>query len=206
MKKFATLVMGLTAVFALTACGGKGKEVKAEELQKQAANIEDHQYSEATIKYSYSIDSTGMGETEKDSEKATVKYSYNSEKKEWTTDNTDAKYADMFEDLLYTNLKAMAAAGELDISGEAMAQFEQYGKAEAHYYTNPFGLEAKATFDYNEDGTVMKGSIYAYYAFDKYGYCTKIESKTDITMKMSIMGYEIDGASKVNMSATVSYK
>ena len=54
MKKFTTLVMGLTAVFALTACGGKGKEVKAEDLEKKAAEIEDHEYSQATIKYSYS--------------------------------------------------------------------------------------------------------------------------------------------------------
>ena len=206
MKKFATLVMGLTAVFALTACGGKGQEVKSEDLQKKAAEIEDHEYSEATIKYSYSIDSNAMGEVEKDSEKATVKYTFNKEKKEWTTDNTEAKYAEMFEDLLYMNLKAMAAAGELDISGEAMAQFEQYGKAEAHYYTNPFGLEAKATFNYDEEGTVMKGSVNAYYAFDKYGFCTKVESKTDITMKMSIAGYNIEGQSKVDMSATVSYK
>ena len=205
MKKIATLVMGLAAVCALTACGGKGKEVKAEELTKKAAEIEDHEYSEATIKYSYSIDSTGMGENQKDSEKATVKFTFDKEKKEWTTDNTEAKYASMFKSYLYDNLKAMAAAGEIDVS-ESMETFKQYGEIKAKYYVNPFGLAGEAKFDYNEEGVSMKGTMSTYVAFDKYGFCTKIESKADITMKMEIAGQKIDGTYKVDESATISYK
>ena len=40
MKKITTLVTGLAAVFALTACaGGKGTEIKEEQFKEKAAAV-----------------------------------------------------------------------------------------------------------------------------------------------------------------------
>ena len=177
--------MGLTAVFALTACGGKGKEVKAEDLEKKAAEIEDHEYSQATIKYSYSgtMKEAG-GEEEKVDEKATVTYKFDKESKGWTTEDKEHKYASYFADYLHMNLKELAELGELDISAEAMAQYKEYGDIKVHYYTDPFGLEASAKFNYDQDGSVVKGSMSS--------YSNAIIDKVEEALKNGLVGNDDD--------------
>ena len=199
MKKFATLIMGLTAVFALTACGGKGTEVKEDAFKKEAEAIEEHEYTSATLKYSYSAEEG----KEKESEKGTV--TYTKEGGSWKVGETDLKYADDFSSIFSANLKDLVASGSItaDIGGSA----SQYGmKATTKYYKNPLGIETKASVDTSgEDGT-MKGSMSAYIAFDKYGYVTKVEYKVDMKMSFEMMGEKVDTAMKMSLSATVSYK
>lgn len=217
--------MGLTAVFALTACNSKGKEVKAEEFKEKSAKVEDHQYSEATIKYSYSNeyevpnfgemfgDLLGDDETEpsagetgplKESGKGEAKFTFKDG--EWTTE--EKELSENIIDLVGISFKdADFNVEELTAQYETMAQ--QYGiKSSLKFYVDPFGVELAAKGDINDEKTKSTGKldVYEYVSFDKYGFLTKLNVKVNINSTVKVG--EKDYTTKIisNIDATVSYK
>ena len=211
MKKIITLATGLLAIFALTACNAKGKEVKAEEFKEQAEKIEEHQYNEATVKYTYASDVKIPGTDLLDSETAD---SLNEEKKgeavftfkdgEWTT--TDEEAEDVFDGMIGVSLKdANLDLDNLTAGMESMS--EEYGVDSAvKYYVNPLGVEVSAKGDFKEDGSDGSLDMYEYIAFDKYGYINKLDAKIDIksVSKVGEESYEMRMFTEVH--ATISYK
>ena len=224
MKKFTALVMGLTAVFALTACNSKGKEVKAEEFKEKSAKVEDHQYSEATIKYSYSneyeVPNFGEmfgdllgdeaesleGETgpSKESGKGEAKFTFKDG--EWTTE--EKELSEDIIDLVGISFKdADFDMEELTTQYESMAQ--QYGiKSTLKFYVDPFGVEVTAKGDINDEETKSTGKldVYEYVSFDKYGFLNKLNVKVNINSTVKVG--EKDYTTKIisNIDATISYK
>lgn len=218
MKKITTLVMSLTAVFALTACNSKGKEVKAEEFKEKSAKVEEHQYSEATIKYSYSSemevpnfgemfgDLLGDDETGplKESGKGEAKFTFKDG--EWTTE--EKELSEDIIDLVGISFKdADFDMEELTAQYESMAQ--QYGiKSTLKFYVDPFGVEVTAKGDINDEETKSTGKldVYEYVSFDKYGFLTKLNAKVNINTTVKVG--EKDYTTKIisNIDATISYK
>ena len=223
MKKFTTLIMGLTAVFALTACNSKGKEVKAEDFKEKAAKIEEHSYTEATLKYSYKQeykipntgplfgDETGPLDNEEPKEgKGEAKFTLKDG--EWTSDNKEALQG--FGDVVGSCLKD----ADFELEG-ATADLEEQAKdygidAKVKYYVDPFGIElsAKGSIDTEEELTQTKTkgklNIYEYISFDKYGFVTKLDMKMDIsyTITLGVNGESYDGKMFSDIHCTVSYK
>lgn len=227
MKKYTTLVLGLTAVFALAACNnGKGKEVKEEEFKEKASKVEEHQYTEATLKYSYSEeykipntgplfgddDDTGPLDDEdnetgplndKDSGKGEAKFTLKDGK--WTSDDKEALNG--FGYMIGLNIKDADLA---DINAEFGGVAEEYGvKVTVKYYVDPLGIEIKAKEEIQDNSLFnMKGTvdIYAYLSFDKYGFITKLDAKSDIKYTTKISEQEYETIMFSEMNATISYK
>lgn len=210
MKKIITFITGLIAVFTLTACNAKGKEVKAEEFKEQAEKIEEHQYNEATVKYTYASDlkipnigslDDGTGSSDKE-KKGEAVYTFNGAK--WTT--TDEEAEGLFYGMVGLCLKD--ADLELDNLTDGMESIsKEYGIDSAvKYYVNPLGVEVSAKGDIKEDGSDGSIDIYEYLAFDKYGYLNKLDIKFDIrsVTKADKESYEMRMFTEVH--ATISYK
>ena len=214
MKKITTLVLGLTAVCALTACGGgKGKEVSAKEFKAEAAKIEAHQYTSATLTYEITekgktVDDESLaaallgGEVKtkdvNESEKGSIEYKF--ENGEWTTGSNDAHAAE-YAETMSMNLKDMV--GTLSDDG-----VDGY-----HFYVNPFGVEAVLNIEPTEIYAGIKGgtTMSSYSAYDKYGFVTKGEVKATVTMDFT--GSSVESLAKLgklesitNANITISYK
>lgn len=210
MKKIITFITGLIAVCALTACNAKGKEVKAEEFKEQAEKIEEHQYSEATVKYTYASDvkipNFGLSEDETGSlnEEKKGEAVYTFKDGEWTT--TDEEVDGIFYGMVGLCLKdADLDLDNLTAGMETMSK--EYGIDSAvKYYVNPLGVEVSAKGDIKEDGSDGSLDIYEYLAFDKYGYINKLDAKIDIksVSKIGEESYEMKMFTEVH--ATISYK
>lgn len=210
MKKIITFITGLIAVCALTACNAKGKEVKAEEFKEQAEKIEEHQYNEATVKYTYASDvkipNFGLSEDEtgplNEEKKGEAVYTFKDG--EWTT--TDEEAEGLFYGLIGITLKdADLDLDNLTAGMETMS--EEYGiDSVVKYYVNPLGVEVSAKGDIKEDGADGSLDIYEYLAFDKYGYINKLDAKIDIksVSKIGKESYEMKMFTEVH--ATISYK
>lgn len=201
MKKIATLIMGLAAVLALTACGGKGTKVSEEKFKEKAGQIEEHEYSSATVKYEYSEvihAEDSKEEDKKDEGKGEIKF----EKKDgkWTTDSKDG-FAEEAKMYIEGNLKDMVTAGiDASITGEFVGV-----ETNCTYYTDPFGIE------YTMKGEVeiivkMEIDEKGYMGFDKYGYLTKYESSgTDVsTLDQEILGVKISSKTTTTSKTTIS--
>ena len=208
MKKFTTLVMSMTAVFALTACG-KGTKVSEEEFNKKAAAVEEHQYTEATIKYSFEEemsmpDFTDPSKTVSDNDKDSGEIKLVNNNGKWTV--KDGKDNEEYTSLVGLTLKdANFDAKDMSASYEQMAK--QYGiEAKVSYYSNPLGVEVSAKGNYDQDGAKGKVDIYVYTAFDKYGYITKVEEKVNISGTATYGNNTYSSKMVVKMSATISYK
>lgn len=217
MKKIITFITGLIAICALTACNAKGKEVKAEEFKEQAEKIEEHQYNEATVKYTYASDvkipniaplegETGPSEDETGSlgEEKKGEAVFTFKDGEWTT--TDEEAENIFHGMVGISLKdANLDLDNLTAGMETMSK--QYGIDSAvKYYVNPLGVEVSAKGEFKEDGSDGSLDIYEYIAFDKYGYINKLDAKIDIksVSKIGEESYEMKMFTEVH--ATISYK
>ncbi len=214
MKKFTTLVLGLTAVCALTACGGgRGKEVSAKEFKAEAAKIEEHQYTSATLNY----DITTKGKTVDEEsiaaallggeiktvdvdehEKGTIEYKF--EDGEWTTSSDDV-HASQYLETLGESLKVMVET----LPDEGVKGYK--------FFVGPFGVEATLTLEPMElyDGIKAGSSMATYSEFDKFGFVTKAEAKATTSMDFSASSNEKLAKlgtleSITNGNITVSYK
>lgn len=217
MKKLATFAMGLAAVCALTACNSKGTEVKEEDFKAKAAAVEEHQYSEVTIKWDSQEKSempdmeklftTGEVEMKKeeDSAKGEAKFTFSGG--EWKTDSKENGIAE-FAGMVGLTLKdADFELEDMSESYEAMA--EKYGiETKQKFYTGPLGYEVSAKGNYNDEKTGSgKVDMYCYVAFDQYGYISKYEVKVETsgTAKASEkVSYSASMYLKMNVS--LSYK
>ena len=205
MKKFATLVMGLTAVFALTACG-KGTKVSEEQFKEKAANIEEHQYSSASVKFSYSDVTKVEGkDDEKEEGKGTIEFTFSDGK--WSTTSKDA-FASEASVYVNGNLKDLTASA--DISGMLYGSLEGFD-INTVYYTNPFGIESTIKGSGKVLGVETEMDSKAFYSFDKYGFITKFEENSTSSSKLdaSIAGLNISGAKTTvvtKTNVTISYK
>ena len=222
MKKIITLVTGLAAICALTACNAenKGKEVKPEEFKQKANKIEDHEYSQATIKYTYvtenKVPNTGLlfdGETgSSDDETGSLNGNFKGEAVftlkdgEWTT--TDENAQELFGDSIGVSLKAEDFDLD-DFTAELEVAAKEYNiKSSLKYFVDPLGLEvtAKGDFAENELGTTGSVDIYEYVAFDSYGYITKLDTKIDIKSTLKIADKAYESTFFTDAHATITYK
>ena len=209
--------MGVAAVFALTACdglSGKGTKVSEEQFKEKAAAVEEHQYSEATIKWSSKEETTlpdmeklyTTGEiemkTEKDSDSGETKFTFSNGK--WSTEDAKGDSADLVS-LLSGNLKDVELK---DLTSEYSAMADQYKvDSTINYYVNPLGisLTAKGDFDNGSAGS-GKLDLSAYMSFDKYGYVTKAEYKVSVTGTGKVGEKSYSAKMLMQMTATISYK
>lgn len=212
MKKFTTLVMSMTAVFALTACG-KGTQVSEEKFKEKAAAVEEHQYSSATIKWSYSSEITAPdfsallsgGEAEskttKEKDSGTTEVTFQNGK--WTTSETNEN-ALMFVDAISETLKDVDVS---EFTASATAAVKQYGvDTKITYYDSPLGIEITAKGDYKDESGSGSVNMSSYVSFDKYGFVTKLEEKVNAGGTASYAGKSYTAKTVMNMSATISYK
>ena len=204
MKKFTTLVMSMTAVFALTACG-KGSKVSEEQFKEKANAVEEHQYSSATVKYSYSVLTKTEGEEDKKDEgKGTIEFTFSDGK--WSTTSSD-KYASEVKYYVGANVKELLAAKDL---GEALSGDAEGVESKMTYYANPLGVEYSAKGSFESEGLKMSIDEKGYYGFDKYGFVTKVESSGTNSEEMNISALGVTVASKVSVTSkeniTISYK
>ena len=216
MKKFTTLVMGMTAVFALTACGGKGSEVSEEKFKEKAAAVEEHQYSEVTIKWDSSekmtmpdmekLFTTGEVEmkTEEDSAKGEAKFTFDNG--EWKTDSKENGIAEFASMVGLTLKDADFDLSDMSESYEAMA--EQYGiEAKQKFYTGPLGYEVSAKGSYNDEKTGSgKVDLYCYVAFDQYGYITKYDVKVETSGTAKYAEKSYSSSMSMKAAVTLAYK
>lgn len=212
MKKLFKLFVGLAAVCALTACGGgKGSEVSSAEFKKQAAAVEEHEYTGATVSYNGSVEMsmpdfeklmTGTVEmkTEKEELKGEIKF----EKKngEWTTDSTDVALDDYFE---LANVKDLVANSNFEASLNEMGSSHGV-KSNTKFMTGPLGIEISAKGEVNENGAKGNVDVYYYMSFDNYGYITREEIKMNTTSKVSSSSASYESVMKVDLTVTVSYQ
>ena len=204
MKKITTLVMSMTAVFALTACG-KGSKVSEEQFKEKANAVEAHQYSSATVKYSYSSVTKTEGEDDKKDEgNGTIEFTFSDGK--WSTTSSD-KYASEVKYYVGANVKDLLAAQDLSaaLSGDAEGV-----ESKMTYYTNPLGIEYSTKGSYESDSFKMSIDEKGYYAFDKYGFLTKVESSGTNSEEMNVSALGVTVASKATVTSkeniTISYK
>ncbi len=213
MKKFATLVMGLAAVCALTACGeSKGTKVSEEKFKEKAAAIEEHDYSEATVKWNYKEsgttpsynEETGKLETKEESVDKKGEFKATFSNGSWKTEEKDS-YAQQFFSMLSMNLKDVDLK---DLTSSASQTAEHY-KVEANtsFYTGPLGVAvtAKGDIDGGEEGK-GKLDLSTYIAFDQYGFVTKVSYKGTIDVEAKYGEQTIKVSEKMDMSCTISYK
>ena len=158
MKRKHLALLGLIPLLALTACDGG---VSAQQFKEEAAKVEAHTYSEATVKYDIDIEMIFI------SDKGTGEITYTRDDKgDWTTTSTD-KHAEEMAGQLTANL------ADFDPQSEMSADDIPEGiKCEVKYYINPFKVTVSLDGAHEEDGmnTTMKGA--AEFRFDQYGYCT----------------------------------
>ena len=188
MKRKHLALLGLIPLLALTACDGG---VSAQQFKEEAAKVEAHTYSEATVKYEIDINMILV------SDKGTGEITYTCDDKgNWTTTSTD-KHAENLAGQLTANL------ADFDPQSEMSADDIPEGiKFEVKYYINPFKVIGSIDGTYEEDGvnTTMKGA--SEFRFDQYGYCTYylVDINTEASMPSLTM------RTKLYTKLEISYK
>ena len=194
MKLGKTLLVGL-ATISLVACSNNyGKEVKEEEFQAAAKEVEKASYSKAVLSYKvYSkVSVTGM-ETETTDIKGKIKYSKD-EGGEFVPDS-DQDIPDELED--YEDVVGMNIAIAID---EMKADTSESFKFQ--YFTSPLGILATMNLDLNEDGVKSSTNISSYVQFNKNGLMVK--QTFDMTSKASAKEYSSNSVEKLTL--TISYQ
>lgn len=195
MKLIKTFFLGAT-VMALGGCamgGGvsaEGQKVNEAQFQEEAAKVEDHQYTKATVTYSIVEKHTGDGEPNVN-DKGKLTFTYDGG---WQLDagQNVPESISAYED--YLGLKVSAAMAMIpDGSGYTIS-----------YYKSPLGILSKMSQSQSESGVSYSVSANAYMKFDKYGYLIKGVSTYKVSYKMNVAGqkasYSIDEKNEVTIS------
>ena len=208
MKK-SLFALSLVAICALTACSGN--KVSQEKFKEEANKIEDHDYTEATLKIKGSYELSGLGEGFDGSESVddTFKYTYDAQEKEWKAEKEEGE-----EYLVYvgSNVKDL----NLDkLSLEEAKAYVEDGDINVVFYVNPLKIEMTVDAKLNveteympgvsmtETGTVKGNETMT---FDKYGYLTSEVGKMDINITMTAAGQSMTLVMKEDLNVTISYK
>ena len=196
MKLIKTFFIGAAAL-TLSACamggGAKGTKVSEEKFAAEAAKVEDHQYSKATVKYS--IVEKHKNDGEKDvTEKGTLKFSFSNGS--WGLDAGQSMPEAIREYDEYLGLRISYAMSMIP-SGQGYT---------INYYTNPLGMYAKMSQKQSESGVSYSVSASAYMGFDKYGYLVEATSTYDYSYKVSAGGVSASQSANEKNEVTISYQ
>lgn len=197
MKLIKTFFIGATAL-TLSACamggGAKGQKVSEEKFAAEAAKVEDHQYSKATVKYS--IVEKHKNDGEKDvNEKGTLKFSFSNGSWELDAGQNMPEAIGEYED--YLGLRISYAMSMIPSGEEAYT---------VSYYTNPLGVYAKMSQKASESGVSISMSASSYMGFDKYGYLVEATSSYDYSYKVSVAGVSSSQSANEKMEVNISYQ
>lgn len=222
MKRIATLVTGLVIIFGLAACNAyKGREVKEEAFKEKADKIEEHQYTEALVKFSYTaeaimpnasassiqeeqIDDEGIGSLFDGA--GNIETTFTLSNGRWESTNKEAN--GLLGGIVGTSVKK----AELLLSGffgRYFALAEKYDIDRAiKYYVNPFGIERSVKGDFEDKETNTSGSVdvYTYFAFEKYGYLNKLEIKDNIETYTIFKDKVYENKVSGNYIVSITYK
>lgn len=194
MKLGKTLLVGL-ATISLVACSNNyGKEVKEEEFQAAAKEVEPASYSKAVLSYKvYSkVSVTGM-ETETTDIKGEIKYSKD-EGGAFVPDSGQ-NIPEELED--YEDVVGMDIAVAIDgMKANASESFK------FQYFTSPLGVLATMNLELNEDGVKSSTKISSYIQFNNNGLMAK--ETFELTSKASAKEYSSNSVEK--MEINVSYQ
>lgn len=194
MKLGKTLLVGL-ATISLVACSNNyGKEVKEEEFQAAAKEVEKASYSKAVLSYKiYSkVSVTGM-ETETTDIKGEIKYS---------KDEGGAFFPDSGQNIPeeledYEDVVGMDIVTAIDDMEAGTSQSFKF-----QYYTSPLGILGTMNLELNEDGVKSSTKVSSYIQFNNNGLMVK--ETFDMTAKASAKGYSSNSVEKLTL--TVSYQ
>ena len=196
--KLNKILIGSASLVLLTGCFLFQQKVSAEKFQEKVDAIEEHEYSKATV--SYKIDEKGTGTYEDATEKASgkIEFTYDADSKTWSTESSD-KHASQCKSYLYTIRGQKVTSMEPEDDDEM--------KYETTYYVNPLGAKMTVKGEYTLLGVTYKTNSSATVKFDKYGYVTKYDSKTDTSTSGEIVsGVSVSGTLKGTESYSISYK
>lgn len=194
MKLGKTLLVGL-ATISLVACSSNyGKEVKEEEFQAAAKEVEKASYSKAVLSYKiYSkVSVTGM-ETETTDIKGEIKYSKD-EGGAFVPDSGQNIPEELDEYGVAAGMNIADAYDEIDAGTSETFTFK--------FYTSPLGILATMSMNYNEDGMKGETKMTNYIQFNNNGLLVK--QTVDMTAKASAKGYSSSSVEKLTL--TVSYQ
>ena len=194
MKLGKTLLVGL-ATISLVACSNNyGKEVKEEEFQAAAKEVEPASYSKAVLSYKiYSkVSGTGM-ETETTDIKGEIKYSKD-EGGKFVPDSGQSVPEELDEYGTAAGMDIAEAYGEIDAGTSETFKFK--------FYTSPLGILATMSINVNEDGMKSETKMTNYIQFNNNGLLVK--QTVDMTSKASAKGYSSNSVEKITV--TVSYQ
>ena len=194
MKLGKTLLVGL-ATISLVACSNNyGKEVKEEEFQAAAKEVEKASYSKAVLSYKIyaKVSATGM-ETETTDLKGEIKYSKD-EGGKFVPDSGQSVPEELDEYGTAAGMNIAEAYDEIDADASETFKFK--------FYTSPLGILATMSINYNEDGMKSETKMTNYIQFNNNGLAVK--QTVDMTSKASAKGYSSNSVEKLTL--TVSYQ
>ena len=199
MKVLNKVFMGAAMLVVLTACGPQ--KVSAEKFQAKIDALEEHQYSEAVVKYEYNMVGTGIMEEITDNSKGEAKFTR--QDSGWVAEKAEDQELASY---LYT-IKGMKI--DQDDHSEDIPEGVDY---KVTYYVNPLQVvtytNGKGTMEIMEgvNAEMTMNKCKDTIQFDKYGYFVKETAKVDVTMKASVSGMSMEGTEKGSYKITVSYK
>lgn len=208
MKKITTFVFGLTAVCALTACGGSsskaaGKKVEEAEFEKKAQETQSKEktFTEAVLTYSILSEGEISGEdAPKVDEKGEAKFTYNNGR--WaTTENIPAELVQMAGEMVgFDIMEVYEEVDELLDSAveELYRQYANMGineddiKTELNFYEDPiayeFFLDVDAKFDAPEGSAALDIETYELMEFNDYGLLSRYYMEATINSEATVQG------------------
>ena len=185
MKNFKRVLIGMSALVLLTACGGQ--KVSKEKFQEKIDALEEHAYSEAVVKY----ESKRSGTTEKN-EKGEVKFNYVAGV--WVAEDLTKEAYGAF---LYS-IRGQKVHDDSEANGF---------KYQYKYYINPLKVVYTETGEKkNDDDNFSKLNNKYSTTMDKYGFVTAYSASIDEHTKGSAFGVSAEVKIKGTDKISISYK
>ena len=203
MKVLNKVLMCSATLVLLTACAQK---ISAEKFQAKIDALEEHQYTEATIKYVADMVGTGIAESATKNEDYSVKFTWNADTSSWGTEDTehtlDAQYLVCVKGMDVSEMEERPESipEQIDYKVTFYSDFSVVTSINGSYSGEEEVMGATANVEYKYNKCTTKGK------FDKYGYLILMEEKDDMSAKMSANGVTMEGTQKGSVKITVSYK
>ena len=185
MKNFKRIIIGMSALVLLTACGGQ--KVSRAKFQAKIDALEEHTYSEATVKYSINLTGTSGKK-----ESGTV--TFRNVSGLWVTD-----------DLAHEGYGAMLYSYKGQKAPED--SIENNIKYKYTFYINPLKVVATVKGENKtDDNNFSKVNDKISVTMDKYGYTTSYVQNVDEHSKGVVLGTAFETKVKGTEKYTISYK
>ena len=196
MKVLNKVLMGAAALVLLTGCA---KQVELADFQAKVDAMEEHTYSQATVKYDVNLRITSTGEQDIiNNQKGEVKFTYNADKGEWeTTDEEHEGY------VVYLRSIRGKDASMPEVNAGITQEVSYY--IDSMMQTYKVQVERKGGYD--NDGIRFNYDKYiATYTYNKYGWLTKYTYEVACTSSGVIFDQAFNSSENGYQKISISYK